>query len=75
MREVGLHLKSQRKKRFKRPMPASWEEFLGKPIRQYIETVFSKLSAMFSGEIRAVTPRGFELKIACFVLAFPILCL
>ena len=56
-------------------MPASWEEFLGKPIRQYIETVFSKLSAMFSGKIRAVTPRDFELKIACFVLGFPILCL
>jgi hypothetical protein len=29
----GLHLKAQRKKNSKRPMPA-WEEFLGKPIRQ-----------------------------------------
>jgi hypothetical protein len=74
LEEVGLHLKAQRKKRSKRPMPA-WEEFLGKPIRQYIETVFSKLGASFSRKIHAVTPRGFELKIVCFVLAFSIQCL
>jgi hypothetical protein len=71
LEDVGLHLKAQRKKNSKRPMPA-WEEFLGKPIRQYIETVFSKLSAMFAGRIHAVTPRGFELKIVCFLLAFSI---
>jgi DNA-binding MarR family transcriptional regulator len=57
----GLHLKAQRKKRSKRPMPA-WEEFLGKPIRQYIETVFSKLSGLFSRKIHAVTPRGFRVE-------------
>ena len=74
LEDVGLHLKAQRKKNSKRPMPL-WEEFLGKPIRQYIETVFSKLSAMFAGRIHAVTPRGFELKIVCFVLAFSIQCL
>lgn len=74
LEDAGLHLKAQRKKRSKRPMPL-WEEFLGKPIRQYIETVFSKLSAMFAGRIHAVTPRGFELKIFCFVLAFSIQCL
>ena len=44
LKEVGLHLKDQRKKRSKRPMVA-WEEFLSKPARQYIETVFSTLSA------------------------------
>jgi hypothetical protein len=44
LREVGLKLKSQRKKSSKRPMPA-WEEFLGKPVRQYIETVFGQLRA------------------------------
>jgi hypothetical protein len=49
--------------------------FLGKPIRQYIETLFSKLSAMFSRKIPAVRPRGFELKIVCFLLAFSIQCL
>ncbi len=74
LKEVGLHLKAQRKKRSKREMPA-WEEFLGKPIRQYIETVFSKLSGLFSRKIHAVTPRGFELKIVCFLLAFSIQCL
>jgi hypothetical protein len=74
LKEVGLELKAQRKKNSKRPMPA-WEEFLGKPTRQYIETVFSRLSAMFSRKIHAVTPRGFELKIVCFLLAFSIQCL
>ncbi len=54
---------------------AAWEEFLGKPVRQYIETVFSGLSSLFSKKIHAVTPRGFELKIVCFLLAFSIQCL
>jgi hypothetical protein len=74
LKEVGLHLKAQRKKRSKRPMVA-WEEFLSKPARQYIETVFSNFSAMFSRKIHAVTPGGFELKIVCFLLAFSIRCL
>ena len=74
LKEVGLHLKAQRKKRSKRPMPV-WEEFLSKPIRQYIETVFSNLSALFARKIHAVTPRGFELKIVCFLLAYSIQCL
>jgi Transposase DDE domain len=74
LEDVGLHLKAQRRNRSKREMPA-WVEFLSKPIRQYIETVFSKLSAMLAGKIHAVTPRGFELKIVCFLLAFSIQCL
>lgn len=74
LKEVSLHLHAQRKKNSKRPMPA-WEEFLGKPIRQYIETVFGGLSRMFSKKIHAITPRGFELKIVWFVLAFSIQCL
>jgi hypothetical protein len=74
LEEVGLHLKSQRKKNSKRPLLA-WEEFLGKPIRQYIETVFSKLTNLFSKKIHAVTSRGFELKIVWFLLAFGIQCL
>ncbi len=74
LKVVGLHLKAQRKKRSKRPMPA-WEEFLGKPIRQYIETVFSGITGLFSKKIHAVTPRGFELKIVWFLLAFSIQCL
>ncbi len=74
LEEVGLHLKAQRKKNSKRPM-AAWEEFLGKPVRQYIETVFGKLTNLFSRKIHAVTPRGFELKIVWFLLAFSIQCL
>ena len=74
LEEVGLHLKAQRKKNSKRPMPA-WEEFLGKPIRQYIETVFGRLTSLFTRKIHAVTPRGFELKIVWFLLAFSIQCL
>ena len=74
LKEVGLKLKAQRRKNSKRPMPA-WEEFLGKPIRQYIETAFSRLSGLFAKKIHAVTPGGFELKIVCFLLAFSIQCL
>jgi hypothetical protein len=51
------HLKAQRKKNSKRPMPV-WEEFLSKPVRKYIETVFSGITARFSKKIHAVTPRG-----------------
>jgi hypothetical protein len=74
LEEVGLHLKAQRKKNSKRPMPL-WEEFLGKPIRQYIETVFGRLTSLFARKIHAVTPRGFELKIVWLLLAFSIQCL
>lgn len=74
LKEVGLHLKAQRKKDSKRPM-LMWEEFLGKPIRQYIETVFSGITSLFAKKIHAVTPRGFEMKIVWFLLAFAIQCL
>ncbi|MDQ3251336.1 MAG: IS982 family transposase [Actinomycetota bacterium] len=74
LEEVGVKLLSQRKKNSKRPHSAC-TQFLAKPVRQYIETVFSRLSAMFSRKIHAVTPRGFELKIVCFLLAFSIQCL
>ena len=73
LKEIGVHLKAQRKKNSKRPMPA-WEEFLGKPIRQHIDTVFSRLTTLFARKIHVVTPRGFELKIVCFLLAFSIQC-
>jgi hypothetical protein len=41
----------------------------------HIETVFSQLSSLFARKIHAVTPRGFELKIVWFLLAFSIQCL
>jgi hypothetical protein len=71
---ADLHLKAQRKKNSKRPMPA-WEEFLSKPVRKYIETVFSGITNLFSKKIHSVTSRGFELKIVWFLLAFSIQCL
>lgn len=74
LKEVGVNLISQRRKRSKRPHSAC-TEFLAKPVRQYIETVLSKLSAMLSRRIHAAAPRGFELKIVCFLLAFSIQCL
>ncbi|MDX6381566.1 MAG: hypothetical protein QOI57_2590, partial [Rubrobacteraceae bacterium] len=74
LKEVGLYLKAQRRKNSKRPM-AAWEEFLSKPIGKYIETVFSGITNLFSKKIHALTPRGFELKIVWFLLAFAIQCL
>ena len=67
--EVGVKLLCQRKKRSRRPHSPCLE-FLAKPVRQYIETVFGELSRMFSRKIHAVMARGFELKIVCFLLAF-----
>ncbi len=74
LKEIGVNFICQRKKNSKRPHSAC-TEFLAKPIRQYIETVFGELSRMFSRKIHAVTPRGFELKIVWFLLAFSIQCL
>ena len=53
---AGLHLTGQRKKNSKRPMPAR-EEFLGEPIRQYIETVFSRLTSFFPRDQRGHVAR------------------
>jgi len=69
-----MNLLSQRRKRSRRPHSAC-TEFLAKPIRQYIETVFGELSRMFSRKIHAVMSRGFELRIVCFLLDFSIQCL
>src|SRR3954466_3270160 len=71
---AGLHLKAQRRKNSKRPMP-SWEEFLSNRIRRHIMTVFSGITELFSKKIAAVTPQGFELKLVRFLLAYSIKCL
>jgi hypothetical protein len=67
-------LQPQRKKNSKRPLP-TWLEFLGKPVRQRIETSFSQITSLFPKHIHAVTPQGFVLKVICFLLAFSIQCL
>jgi hypothetical protein len=74
LKDVGMNPLCQRRKNSKRPHPPC-TEFLAKPVRQRIETVFGELSRMFSRKIHAVTARGFELKIVCFLLAFSIRCL
>lgn len=43
LKQIGSHLKAQRRKNSKRPISA-WEEFLEKPIRQHAETGFSRLA-------------------------------
>lgn len=67
----GLTLRAQRKKNSKRPLPLCFE-FLGKPIRQRVETTFSQFEALLPKHIHAVTPHGFTLKVVCFLLAVSI---
>lgn len=67
-------LQAQRKKNAKRILPL-WLEFLGKPVRQRIETSFSQVTSHFPRHINAVTAQGFTLKIICFLLAFAFQCL
>ena len=45
---------------------------MGKPVRQYIEVVFSRLVNCLPKKIHAVTLRDFELKTVYFLLAFSI---
>lgn len=75
LQEAGeITLQVQRKKNSKRVLPL-WKEFLGKPVRQRIETSFSQITSLFPKHINAVTPRGFILKLICFLLAFAFHCL
>ena len=61
-------LRSQRKKNSTRPL-APWLEALGRPVRQRIETTFSQVEAILPRHVKAVTTRGFVLKVMCFLLA------
>lgn len=70
LQEAGeITLQAQRKKNAKRVLPL-WKEFLGKPVRQRIETSFSQVTSLFPKHINAVTAQGFTLKLICFLLAF-----
>ena len=72
LQEAGeVTLRAQRKKNSKRPLPLCFE-FLGKPIRQRVETTFSQFEALLPKHIHAVTPQGFTLKVVCFLLAVSI---
>jgi hypothetical protein len=75
LREAAqIILQPQRKKNSKRPLSIC-REFLGKPIRQKVETAFSLLTRRFPRHIHAVTAQGFVLKVTCFLLAYSFQCL
>jgi hypothetical protein len=74
LHEAGITLQPQRKKNSKRPL-SLWQEFVGKSVRQRVETTFSQVTSLFPKHIHAVTPQGFVLKLVCFLLAFSIQCL
>ncbi|KAA0266905.1 MAG: IS982 family transposase [Chloroflexi bacterium] len=68
MREAGLELIPIRKKNSLRPVPAYMTYFQA-CIRKIIETTGSLIERLLPKSIHAVTAKGFELKVALFVLA------
>ena len=68
MREAGLELIPLRKKNSLRPVPAYMTYFQA-CIRKIIETTGSLIERLLPKSIHAVTPKGFEIKVALFVLA------
>ena len=65
---AGIDLQPLRKKNSKRPLPP-WIQYLLACYRKVIETTGSLLEQLLPKHIQAVTARGFELKLAIFVLA------
>jgi hypothetical protein len=68
MAEAGRDLLPLRKKNSKRPMPP-YLAYLLSSYRKVIETTGSLIERLLPKHIHAVTARGFELKVALFVLA------
>lgn len=68
LKEARINLQPLRKKNSKRPMPA-WITYMLACYRKVIETTGSLLEQLLPKHIHAVTARGFELKVAIFVLA------
>jgi hypothetical protein len=68
MREAGIELFPLRKKNSLRPVPPFMTYFLS-GIRKIVETTGSLIERLLPKSIHAVTAKGFELKIALFVLA------
>ena len=66
--EAQLELLPLRKKNSKRGLPA-WITYLLACHRKVIETTGSLLERLLPKHIHAVTPQGFELKLAIFILA------
>jgi len=68
MREAGVELLPLRKKNSLRPVPP-YVTYLQHSIRKIVETTGSLIERLLPKSIHAVTARGFELKVALFVLA------
>lgn len=68
MREAGIELIPLRKKNSLRPVPAFMTYFQAR-IRKIIETTGSLIERLLPKSIHAVTAKGFEIKVALFVLA------
>ena len=68
MNEAKLYLSPLRKKNSTRPVPP-WVHYLMSSYRKMVETTGSLVEQLLPKHIHAVTPRGFEFKVALFVLA------
>lgn len=71
---LGIHFEPLRKRNSTKETSYLNEHYKA-TIRKRIETSFSQITALFPKSIHAVTARGFELKVICFILAFGISCL
>jgi hypothetical protein len=68
MRDAGIELLPLRKKNSHRPVPA-YMTYLQASVRKIVETTGSLIERLMPKSIHAVTAKGFELKVALFVLA------
>lgn len=68
LKDADLHLTPLRKKNSKRCSPP-WVHYLMSSYRKLIETTGSLIERLLPKHIHAVTAKGFELKLALFVLA------
>lgn len=68
-----VRLQVTRKRNSKRPHPP-YVRYLADRVRTRVETTFSQITDQLGHRMHAVTPRGFELKVFLFILAFAICC-
>lgn len=64
-----IQLIAQRRKNSKRPLRAELR-YLQSRMRKKIETVFSQITGIFPRSIKAVTSKGFEIKVFNFIIAY-----
>lgn len=68
LNEAGFRMKPMRKKNSKRPFEP-WIFYAQSTYRKIVETAGSMIERLLPKHIHSVTPQGFELKVALFVLA------